>query len=181
MADGVFKRGRRAGSVTVTFDEPDVELLRHVLTEMLELLGPADDGDVDPLAAAVGIGTATTAPEDPALARLFPDGYRDDDAAAADFRRYTEGGLREGKRSAIVRALATLDSPGTKRVIGPEDADAWLRSLTDLRLVLGERLGVTEDWEERLEALDDDDPMLGAYWLYDRLTMLQESLVQALW
>jgi hypothetical protein len=80
-----------------------------------------------------------------------------------------------------VRALATLDSPGTKRVIGPEDADAWLRSLTDLRLVLGERLGVTEDWEDRLEALDDEDPMLGAYWLYDRLTMLQESLVQALW
>jgi Domain of unknown function (DUF2017) len=49
-----------------------------------------------------------------------------------------------------------------------------------VRLVLGERLGVTEDWEHQVEALEDDDPLLGVFWLYDWLTILQESLVEAL-
>jgi hypothetical protein len=147
---------------------------------MRTLLASDEVSDDDPLAAAVGIGTATTAPDDPALARLFPDGYRDDAAAAADFRRYTEPELRARKLAAIDASLATLDQPGHKRPLTPDECNAWLRALNDVRLVLGERLGITEDWEETIEALDDDDPRLGAYWLYDRLTLLQELLVRAL-
>ncbi len=37
---------------------------------------------------------ADTIPEDPVLARLLPDAYRDDPEAAGEFRRYTEPALR---------------------------------------------------------------------------------------
>ena len=177
----VFHRGR-GGRVTATFSDDDVELLQRVLTDMRVLLSTGvEEGDDDPLAAAVGIGTSTKPPEDPALARLFPDGYRDDDEAAADFRRYTEPGLRAGKLAAIETALATLDQPGHKRLLSEDECRSWLRALTDVRLVLGERLGITEDWEETLDGLSPEDPVFVSYWLYDRLTLWQELLVRALW
>jgi Domain of unknown function (DUF2017) len=173
-----FRRSRKG--VTMNLEEQEARVIRHVLGEMLELLGPPESQAADPLAAAVGIGTATTPPEDSALARLFPDGYRDDPEASADFRRYTEPGLREAKRSAARTALATLESTG-KRVLTAEESEAWLRALNDTRLVLGDRLGITEDWDALVESLSDDDPRLPLFWVYDRLTYLQEALVRALW
>jgi len=175
-----FRRARKGG-VSVTFGADESRVLRHVLTEMVELLGADDAPEDDPLAAAVGIGTSTKAPEDPALARLFPDGYSDDPDASADFRRYTEPGLRSAKREALQTALATVGEPGKRVSLTLEQAEAWLRALNDTRLVLGERLGVTEEIEEVLESLVEDDPRLALFWVYDRLTYLQETLVQALW
>jgi hypothetical protein len=175
-----FRRARKGG-VSVTFGQAETRILRHVLGEMLELFGPEDVTSDDPLAAALGIGTSTTAPSDPALARLFPDGYTDDPEASADFRRYTETGLRDAKRAAARTALETLGEPGARQVLDVEQAQAWLRALNDVRLVLGQRLGVTEDFEELLASLDEDDPRLGLLWVYDRLTFMQESLVRALW
>jgi hypothetical protein len=175
-----FRRARKGG-VSVTFGADEARVLRHVLGEMLELLGPDDEVEQDPLAVAVGIGTATTAPDDPALARLFPDGYTDDADASADFRRYTEPGLRAAKREALQTALATIGEPGAKVTLTSEQAEAWLRALNDTRLVLGERLGVTEDWDEVVASLVEDDPRLPLFWVYDRLTYLQETLVQAMW
>lgn len=174
-----FKRSRHGG-LTMQLDEAEVRILRHVLTETLELLGPSESPAEDPLAAAVGIGTTTTAPADSALARLFPNGYTDDPEASADFRRYTEPGLREAKRSAARTALATLDDAGERRVLTELQAMAWLGTLNDVRLVLGDRLGVTEDWEEMVESLADGDPRLALFWVYDRLTYLQDTLVRAL-
>lgn len=175
-----FRRARKGG-VVATFGADEARVFRHVLLEMVELLGPDDTVEEDPLAAAVGIGTSTTTPDDPALARLFPDGYTDDADASADFRRYTEPGLRAAKREALQTALATLEEPGERVALTAEQAEAWLRALNDTRLVLGERLGVTETLEEVVAQLEDDDPRLGLFWVYDRLTYLQESLVQALW
>jgi hypothetical protein len=174
-----FKRKR--GDVTMTLDDVDVRILRHIFAEMLELLGPEESVEDDPLAAAVGIGTATLPPEDTALARLFPNGYTDDPEASADFRRYTEPVLREGKREAARVALATIGEPGVKRVLTADESEAWLRALNDTRLVLGERLGITEDWDELVEGLSDDDPRLPLFFVYDRLTYLQEALVGSLW
>jgi Domain of unknown function (DUF2017) len=175
-----FKRAK-SGVVTMTLDEVDGRILRHILGEMLELLGPEESVGDDPLAAAVGIGTHTSPPEDSALARLFPDGYTDDPEASADFRRYTEPGLREAKRAAARTALATLDESGAKRVLSAEESEAWLRALNDTRLVLGERLEITEDWDEMVEGIADEDPRLPLFYVYDRLTYLQEMLVQSLW
>jgi hypothetical protein len=174
-----FKRSRKG--VTMQLADEEARVIRHVLREMLELLASTEPVQEDPLAAAVGIGTATSAPDDSALARLFPDGYTDDPDAAADFRRYTEPGLRDAKRAAAQTALATLSQPSEKRVLTAEESDAWLRALNDVRLVLGERLGITEDWDRLLSLLADDDPRMPLFWVYDRLTYLQESLVRALW
>ena len=176
-----FRKARKGG-FSVTFNVTENRVLLHAFTEMLELLGPADEGvEADPLAAAVGIGTSTTAPDDPALARLFPDGYTDDEEASADFRRYTEPGLREQKRSALQAAIGTLGRPGERTELSEEQAQQWLRALNDTRLVLGQRLEITEDWDEMVVGLPDDDPRLPLFWIYDRLTYLEESLVQALW
>ena len=176
-----FKRSRKG--VVMQLPDDIARVIKHVLGEMLVLLAPDESAvtEQDPLAAAVGIGTSTSAPDDRALARLFPDGYTDDPDAAADFRRYTEPGLRDGKLAAATTALATLDGTSGKRVLTAEESDAWLRALNDIRLVLGERLGITEDWDELLGSLTEDDPRLALFWVYDRLTYLQETLVRALW
>ena len=60
-----------------------------------------------------------------------------------------------------------------------------LVALTDVRLVMGERLGLRTDedatrLEELVETLDPDDPAVFALGVYDFLTWLQESLTQAL-
>ena len=49
-------------------------------------------------------------PRDPALLRLLPDGYRNDDDAAGEFRRLTESGLRATKRAALQRLVDDLTS-----------------------------------------------------------------------
>ena len=174
---GAFRRER--SGVTLRLEPEQAGLLRELLGQLLELLGDPEPSSTDPLAAAVGIGTATAPPQDPALARLLPDAYTDDPAAASDFRRYTEPDLRRSKREAAQRALATL--PATrKRRLGEEEAQAWLRALNDLRLALGTRLGVSEDLDRMLADLPEDDPRLYSFAVYDHLTYLQESLVQAL-
>jgi hypothetical protein len=176
-----FRKARKGG-LSVTFDATEDRLLQHIFRQMLELIGPAESGEEsDPLAAALGIGTSTTTPDDPALARLFPDGYTDDDEASADFRRYTEPGLREQKRVALETAVGMLGHPGERIEVSPEAAEQWLRALNDTRLVLGQRLDISEDWDEVLAGLAEDDARLPLFWIYDRLTYLEESLVQALW
>jgi len=178
-----FRRARKGG-VSVTFGVDESRVLRHVFGEMIELLGQSagsEAPDEDPLAVAVGIGTSTTVPTDPALARLFPDGYTDDADASADFRRYTETGLRSTKLAALQTASSTIGEPGRRVTLTPEQAEAWLRALNDTRLVLGERLGITDEIEEVIASLGEDDPRLALFWVYDRLTYLQETLVQTLW
>lgn len=180
----------RPGSVAVTLDAVEVDVLRGLVEELLALLTddePADaapGADVPPeaaeLAAMVGIGTATTLPDDPVLARLFPNGYTDDDEASADFRRYTEPALRDRKRANAGTMLQTLAAGGGKIVLAPEQALAWLGALNDLRLALGTRAEIEEDWEERVDALPEDDPRRYILALYDLLSWLQETLVRSL-
>jgi hypothetical protein len=188
-----FRRSRR-GHVTVTFDEVELSLLASLLGQLLDLLaaedrpdalaadaaGNEDDELSSTLGIDVGIGTATTPPVDPALARLFPDAYREDSDAAGEFRRYTELDLRAGKQSAARTALATLGAPGRKVTLDGEQAGCWLTALNDLRLTLGTRLEVTEDHEAMIERLPDDDPRRQALDVYLWLGYLQETLVHAL-
>jgi len=59
-----------------------------------------------------------------------------------------------------------------------EQAQAWLTALNDLRLVLGTRLGVTDD--SLLEGLTENHPRAAELALYAYLSWLQEQLVEAL-
>jgi len=175
---------RKRGSVVLKVDPGEAALLVDLLGQLTTLLEPADEvGEEDPLGALVGIGTSTRAPEDPALARLLPDAYREDEEAAAEFRRYTELELRERKQHRAALVLATLEHPGKARPLSEEEAQAWLTSLNDLRLVLGTRLDVSEDPEAdwaQLAGLPDEDPRPLHHAIYDWLGGLQWSLLQAL-
>jgi hypothetical protein len=55
----------------------------------------------------------------------------------------------------------------------------WLQAVNDVRLVLGTRLDITEDWPDARDDLAADDPHAALYDFYDWLTMLQDRLVVA--
>ena len=120
------------------------------------------------------------APDDPVLARLLPDGYRDDPEAAGEFRRYTESGLRSAKQQVAQEVLDTLPDAGGRIQLTQDQAVAWLKALNDVRLALGVRLGVTDEFEEQWGRLGQDDPQWAAFEVYAWLGAVQESLVQAL-
>ncbi|MER7541620.1 DUF2017 domain-containing protein [Actinomadura sp.] len=171
------RRTRHGVRVRLAADE--AALLRALMEQLLALIGGAPGGD-DEL-AALGIAENAEKPDDPVLARLFPDAYRDDGEAAEEFRRYTEMGLRDGKREAAGLVLGALTGDGADVVLDEEQAQGWLRALNDVRLALGTRLDVTEEWYEEASAMDPRDPRASLFAVYDWLTMLQESLVQVLW
>jgi hypothetical protein len=181
MSEG-FQR-RRGGGAVATFTGFEADLLRSLASQLVELLrnevAAPHPGD-DPLEQMLDFSGPTTEPEDPVLARLFPDAYSEDQGASAEFRRYTEAGLRDTKRAAAQTVLETLGEGG-KVYLDAEQAQAWLRSLNDLRLALGTRLDITEETLEQMRTFDWDDPRNAGYAAYDWLTYLQESLVRALW
>ena len=61
-----------------------------------------------------------------------------------------------------------------------DDVAAWLGVLNDTRLVLGTRLGVTEDERVTGSDADPDDPQAAAFTIYQWLTYLQGELVEQL-
>jgi hypothetical protein len=58
-----------------------------------------------------------------------------------------------------------------------EEATAWLGVLNDLRLALGVRLEITEDFDGQV---DDADPRAPAMHLLSYLGWLEEHLLEAL-
>lgn len=168
------------GGVRLVVAESEADVLDDLLGQLAELVAPEPSQDADPLAAMVGIGTATTTPTDPVLARLFPDAYVDDPDAAGEFRRYTENGLRDRKLAGAVLARATLADAVGGRDLTLDETMAWLGALNDLRLALGTRLGVTDDDHEPPEGLDPEDPSWVSHLVYHWLGGLQELLVHCL-
>jgi hypothetical protein len=175
-------RSTKDGGASVWLSAGEATLLRTLLVPVMELLGegsgkPADV--IDDLEAAFA-DEKPQAPDDPVLARLLPDAYRDDPAAADEFRKYTESSLRESKKYFAQTMLDTLPPDGGRVKLTGDQARDWLRALNDVRLMFGVRLEVTEDFEEQLAALDPGDPRIAAFEVYGWLGAVQESLVQAL-
>jgi Domain of unknown function (DUF2017) len=190
-----FRRTTRG--VSARFTSSQAGIIRNLVAQVAELVGgpgaaePPASGPAEPgeaggedlpsyFAAMLAMDAPAAPPDDPVLARLLPDAYGDDPEAAGEFRRYTEQGLRSGKVAAARTVLATLPGDGGRVRLSAGDAEAWLRSLNDVRLALGVVLGITEDYEHEFSQVDPDDPR-GAYLhVYDWLTFLQETLVRAL-
>ena len=191
-----FRRTTRG--VSARFTSGQAGIIRNLVAQVAELVGgpgaaepppagsPAQPGEADgdglplDLAAILATDGPAAPPDDPVLARLLPDAYGDDPDAAGEFRRYTEQGLRSGKVAAAQTVLATLPSDGGRVRLSAGDAEAWLRSLNDVRLALGVVLGITEDYEHEFSELDPEDPREAYLHVYDWLTFLQETLVRAL-
>jgi len=185
-------KGRRGGRATAVLEQGEARLLAGLVGQVAELLAegtPATERAAqDPLEEMLDFDGPVQAPDDPVLQRLLPDAYRDDEAAAADFRRYTERGLRDTK---IANARAVIASLVDGGMADEESADhqvevdldaaqvqAWLRTLTDVRLALATRLGIEDDehvWDE-----DSDDPVAVMHDVYDWLGFVQETLVLAI-
>lgn len=196
-------RKSRHGLFSITLHVAEADLLASLAREVVELLEVPEPPvrSVDPLAAELGLTDLpgfghsfddlpdlgadgpTTAPEDEVLRRLFPDAYAaQDPQASADFRRFTERGLRERKAAAARGMLATLDpvvGQGGRVQLDADGARTWLAALNDIRLALGTRLGVSEDRDPE-EDLAQDDPARWAWAVYDFTTHLQETLVRSL-
>ena len=161
-------------------EEVEVALLQSLARQLVDFVGPQERPGEDPLAAMVGIDPLAETPDDPALRRLLPDAYADDEEAAGEFRRFTERSLREGKVRNAQAVLDDLqDGPRTVEIRGERIA-AWLGFLNDTRLTIGTRLELTEDNHDLLATLPEDDPRAGLFQVYDWLTFVQESMVQGL-
>lgn len=155
------------GRVTARFRPAEAELLLRLATDAAELAMQAADGD-DELRA------------DPALIRLMPDAYPGDPAASAEFRRFTSDGIAERKAlnaRIVVECLARSDTSRIDITLDEAQATAWLRCLTDIRLVLAARLGIVQDGDEG--DLHDEESQLRRT-VYDWLAVVQDSLVLAL-
>jgi hypothetical protein len=189
-----FARHRRSKRIIATFTGFEADLLRNLAAQLVELLrneAAVPNEDQDSFEAMMDFSGPTTAPEDPVLARLFPTAYPDDEEAAAEFRRFTEGGLRDGKAQAAISIIEALEEAGLPPELteeglmidvelDPGTAETWMRSFTDLRLALATRLGVEEGDEAVWDAMPDHDPRSQAHEIYEWVGYLQETLVHAL-
>jgi len=189
-----FSRHRRSGRIFATFSGFEADLLRSLAAQLVELLrneAAVPHEHADPLEAMLSFDGPTTEPEDPVLARLFPSAYVEDDESASEFRRFTEGALRDGKAVGAATIIDTLEEAGLPPQLGEqrlvidveldqETALVWLKSFADLRLALATRLEVEQDDDAYWASLPEDDPRAQAHDIYDWIGLLQETLVDAL-
>lgn len=181
------------GTFVARLDATEREVVAALVADVAQLLGaprfdesgPAPAPDV-PLVRTQDVPP----PDDPAVRRLLPDASRDDPQVAAEFRRLTEDDLRARKIARLGDLWTRLTTPGDGRrqdvlVVDPADAPELAAAITDVRLVLAERLDVRtdEDAETLYDVLSDGnegaDVDVRRYLvsLYGALSWLQESLV----
>ncbi|SFT79959.1 protein of unknown function [Geodermatophilus amargosae] len=150
----------KRGDVVARLEPAEAGVL-GLLLDQLEQLLTADADDVD---------------GDPVMARLLPAGHRSDPEIAADYRELTESALRSGKTDDLAAVRASLPADGGEVRLDRDQAGAWLRTTNDLRLALGERIGITEETEPPEDPAGEEGQQLAVYYW---LTALQGSLVDA--
>ncbi len=155
----------RDGSVSLTLEAPEADLLREI-PEQLRLLYAADD-------------------DDPARSRLFPRAYLDptEEHAEQEWRAVVHPELLRERLEGLDRVVAALDRSEIKgrRVridLAPDEVHIWVQVLNDARLAFGSRLGVTD--ETNIHRFAPDDPRGPEKAAYAWLTMLQDTLVETL-
>ena len=170
-------RGTKARLVA-SLEAQEAAVLRGLVGEVRQMLAArTDDNPADELAELTGIRTGpSTRPDDRVLARLLPDFTTEDADLAAGLRSLHEPALIEAKEQAAAVVLETLPESGGRIELTPEQADAWLAALNDVRLALGTALEVSEDMPEQLPS---DDPRAAHRGVYHWVTFVQDSLVQS--
>lgn len=203
MATGFGRRGRGdAVRYVAKLDDIEREVLHQLVTQVRDLIASAAPEGTSQEAAQPGGGTfeeivanfgpapvvkadqpSRLAPRDPAFDRLLPAGTIGDDDAAAEFRALTEQSLIARKLSnlaVLTNKLAEPDSKGLE--LSASEAVSVVVALTDVRLVLADRLGIHT--EEDSAAIDQrisqggEDEHLAV--LYSFSSWLQESLSRVL-
>jgi hypothetical protein len=121
--------------------------------------------------------------DDPAGQRLFPSAYLDptEEEGEAEWQAMVVPDLLRRRLDALALVAGTLErarreGPWMVITLAPDEVQAWLGVINDTRLVLGNRLGVTED-DDRIPG---DPTQAGAFGVYDWLTGLESDLVDQL-
>jgi hypothetical protein len=122
--------------------------------------------------------------DEPVNQRLFPPAYLDvaDIEQDTEYHRLMHDDLVKEKLANLDLVTDTL-ARGSSSVrrwtveLTDEEATAWLGVLNDLRLALGVRLDITEDFDGDV---DDTDPRAPALRLLSYLGWLEEQLLEAL-
>lgn len=122
--DEMFRRVRRRrnGSYRFRLQPGEREMLDHLLGQLDTML---ESGDA-------------------ALNRLFPPAYGNDTDRSREYAALADLELIESRRAALGRALVVVD----RGEADDDDVNAVLRSVNDLRLVIGTKLDVSEDHDE---------------------------------
>ena len=118
--------------------------------------------------------TSENPSSDPAVARLFPPALPDDVLGNLEYEQHHGNELLLAKLEAIDTVERTLD----RDELNEDDLLAWLGSLNSIRLVVGTRLGVTEDSTET--DFSDDEERSEMFSLYGYLTWLEGWIIEAL-
>jgi hypothetical protein len=145
-------RRTRRGDFELRLTEPERAILRSLPAQLRELLSS----------------------DDPALERIFPPAYPNDEELNDEYDRLVRGDLLAHRLGSIEVMERTIDSPR----LDEEQLLAWLEALNDLRLVLGSRLGVTEEPDP--DDVADKGPDAQAFALYYYLSWLVEQVVEEL-
>ena len=186
---------RRNRYLSAKLSRYEVELLASLVRQLVELVSDGEPEGFQPAPAAADafeqlVGDLQMDPDepevsdDPVLRRLFPNAYPHDAAASSDFRRFTERGLKTKKvteAQLVLEGLAATEDGARRLRIPFDEAEAWLRTLTSVRLAVATRLEITDaDSADRLAELPDDDPRAFMISVYDWLGFAQETLIEAL-
>ena len=160
---GSFKRVGN-DRVRVRLGHDEVAVLRGLPDQLRSVLGEGEDEPVNP--------------------RLFPPAYLDvaDIEQDTEYHRLMHDDLVKEKLANLELVTGTLarGSTSVRRwtvELTDEEATAWLGVLNDLRLALGVRLDITEDYDGDV---DDSDPNAPAFRLLSYLGWLEEQLLEAL-
>jgi hypothetical protein len=118
--------------------------------------------------------TGSTADDDPAVARLFPQAYPDDPMRTIEFEHVAAEDLQRDRLSRFDVLARTADA----RWLTDEQMHDWMRAINDARIVLGVRLDVTE--EMTFDEVEDDPERAESFRTYAYLSALLETIVHAL-
>ncbi len=172
------------GALRLSLDADEAGLLDQLVGQLIELLQSHSGTalDPDPLFASLEVGGSDEQPADPALARLFPSAYEDDDEAS-QFRRVTEQGLLNRKLQDAMDVttaigLGASEDAGTpvELEITPETLPTWVRTLTSLRLAIAARVGLERE-DDHAELLQHEDTR-GTVLVYDWLAAILDSVLR---
>jgi hypothetical protein len=143
-------RRRRDNTFTVELADEGRQLIGDLLTQLRDLLTS----------------------DSPALVRLFPPPYGDDEERNQGYAALAGAELVERRIAAIDAMESTLRS----ETLTEDELAVWMRSINDIRLVLGTILDVSEDHEPP-DVTDDAAPL---YATYEYLGYLLDRVVAAL-
>ncbi|HEX8770200.1 MAG TPA: DUF2017 family protein [Acidimicrobiales bacterium] len=112
--------------------------------------------------------------DDPAMQRLLPVAYPNDPDRQTEYRLLVQDELMASHDG----ALSVLEETAGADRVTEEQLLAWVRAINQVRLVMGERLKITEEGAERPRSRDD--PRLPGFAVYDYLSELQDDIIAAL-